>query len=338
MNQKRFWLIAAASFILATAIMGWLAWTYRSFELAHAGEADRPGVSFSIAYSQELGLNWQQTYLALLNDLHIKRFRLMSYWEEIEPTPGQYDFSALDFEMDQANKSGAKVSLAIGLRQPRWPECHQPAWVANLSPLQQQERLQAVMTAVVERYRDNPALENYQLENEALNTVFGSCSNFDRRRLVSEFNLVKSLDPNHPIIVSVSNEYGLPVGQPRGDEVGFSVYRRVFDATITKHYVSYPFPPWWFGLKAALIEKLLHRTSMIHELQAEPWGPKPTAEMSIQEQDRSMDANRLKASVKYAQATKIKEYYLWGGEWWYWRMVKFNDPSLWDAARTVYKY
>jgi len=28
---------------------------------------------------------------------------------------------------------------------------------------------------------------------------------------------------------------------------------------------------------------------------------------------------------------------LWGAEWWYWRKVKFNDPSLWNTAKESIK-
>jgi len=337
--MKRHWLkiVTIATFTLAVAIVVWFGWVYHSFVRAHAAEPYQPGVSFSDEYAESLGLNPSQTYLALLNDVKVRNFRLMSYWDEIEPQPGNYNFTQLDFEMNQAAAAGAKVSLAIGLRQPRWPECHQPAWVNNLPAATQKADLEAFMAVVVKRYRGNSALASYQLENEALNTVFGECKNFDRSRLVQEFNLVKQLDPNHPIIVSVSNEYGLPLGQPQGDEVGFSVYRRVYDATFTRRYVNYPFPAWYFGLKAALIEKLLHRPVMIHELQTEPWGPKATQDMTIAQQSQSMDATRMLQVVSYAQATGIRQYYLWGGEWWYWRLTKFNDPSLWNAAKVVFQ-
>lgn len=337
MKRHQLMLVTIVSFALAVGIVVWFGWIYRSFIREHASEPYQPGVSFASPYAQELGLDPHQTFLALLNDVGVRRFRLMSYWDVIEPQPGKYDFSDLDFQMQHATQAGAKVSLAIGLRQPRWPECHQPSWVGNLSPADQKSSLEAFMAVVVKRYRNNQALESYQLENEALNTVFGTCKNFDRSRLVEEFNLVKGIDAGHPIIVSVSNEYGMPLGQPRGDEVGFSVYRRVYDATITKHYVTYPFPPLWFGLKAALIEKLLHRPVMIHELQTEPWGPKPTDQMTIAEQDKSMTASRMLATVTYAKETGIRQFDLWGGEWWYWRLTKFHDPSLWNAARTIYR-
>ena len=80
------------------------------------------GVSFSQKRATELGLDWKANYTALLDDMHVPTFRLMSYWDLHEPVRGQFDFSSLDWQISEAAKRGATVSLAIGLRQPRWPE------------------------------------------------------------------------------------------------------------------------------------------------------------------------------------------------------------------------
>jgi beta-galactosidase GanA len=65
---------------------------------------------------------------AMIDDLGVRQFRLVSYWDKIEPEKGTYDFDELDWQFQKANDAHAKVSLAIGLRQPRWPECHMPSW------------------------------------------------------------------------------------------------------------------------------------------------------------------------------------------------------------------
>ena len=51
------------------------------------------GTSFSYKYATELGNNWQDNYTALLDDLQIKHFRLMSYWDLHEQQRGTFDFS-----------------------------------------------------------------------------------------------------------------------------------------------------------------------------------------------------------------------------------------------------
>src|SRR5581483_399530 len=95
----------------------------------HDNEPMVLGTTFIPDYAQTFGLDSQQTLNAILGDLQIKQVRLVSYWSEVEPTPGHYDFSTLDWEFAMANKYDAKISLAIGLRQPRWPECHPPDWI-----------------------------------------------------------------------------------------------------------------------------------------------------------------------------------------------------------------
>ncbi len=89
----------------------------------HANEPLVLGTTFISDYAQSFGLDPKDTLNAILGDLKVKQIRLVSYWDQIEPTPGKYDFSNLDWQFAMANQYGAKVSLAIGLRQPRWPEC-----------------------------------------------------------------------------------------------------------------------------------------------------------------------------------------------------------------------
>jgi len=54
---------------------------------------------------------------------------------------------------------------------------------------------------------------------------------------------------------------------------------------------------------------------------------------SIEEQNKSMNAERLRDRFEYGRATGMKEMYLWGAEWWYWRKVKLNEPSVWETAK-----
>ncbi len=291
------------------------------------------GVSFSIKQAQNLGVSWKENFIALLDDLQFKKFRLMSYWDDSEATRGEYNFSDLDWQFAEANKRGAKISLAIGLRQPRWPECHQPDWAEDLSYDEWKQALYAYMQTVVNRYKDNPALESYQLENEGLNNWFGECTNSDRDRLIEEYNLVKQWDPTHEIIMGLSDEHGLALGDPVPDVYGFSVYQVVWnDKFIIDSYVTYPTPIWYHRLRAALITAVQNRPVIIHELQMEPWGTADTKYLSIEEQNKSMSVEQIAKNFKFARKIGIKEMYLWGGEWWYWRMEN-GDPSIWEAVR-----
>jgi hypothetical protein len=309
------------------------------FNMRHKGEPYRLGVSFSIKYARELGLDWKETYLALVDELGVKRLRLMSYWDQSEERRNEYRFEDLDWQVREAERRGVKVSLAIGVRQPRWPECHQPKWAEELqksNPDQWRQELFEYVGVVVDRYKHSPAIISWQLENEALNTSFGICTDHNRERLEQEFQVVKQHDKRIPVMVSVSNEFGLPLGKPRGDIVGFSVYKRVYETKFLKTYFNYPLPARWHGLRAGIVEVFLKQPVMIHELQTEPWGPDQTWNLTLEEQNKSMDAARVKKHVEYAKRSGIREMYLWGGEWWYWRKHKLAEPTVWEAAMTIF--
>ena len=64
---------------------------------------------------------------------------------------------------------------------------------------------------------------------------------------------------------------------------------------------------------------LLGKQVFIHELQCEPWGPKSIWSMTVEEQDESMDAERLAKNIAWARNIKAHPIDLWGAEWWYWR-------------------
>ena len=158
----------------------------------------------------------------------VRQFRLVSYWSDGEPTKGQYDFSSLDWQFQKAEAKHAKIILTVGLRQPRWPECHIPTWATNEPVSVWQPQLENYMKAVIDRYKHSPSLESYQIENEYFLSGFGICTNFDKARLISEVNLVKSLDPNHSIIITRSdNANGIAIQPPKPDMYSISIYRRV---------------------------------------------------------------------------------------------------------------
>ena len=305
------------------------------YKIKHANEPLKIGVTYIADYSRYFGLDPKETMLALRDDMGFKRFRLVSYWKNIEPENGKYDFSELDWQFDQVEAVGGEVSLAIGLRQPRWPECHFPNWIsAHDDEAKWKSELYEYMEAVVNHFKERKSLVSYQLENEYFLGVFGECPPSERPRLIEEFDLVKKTDPDHPIILSLANNYfGIPTGEPRADQFGVSVYKRVWDKTVTKRYFEYPFTPLYYAYRAGLTEIFTGRDSMLHELQAEPWTPVGVKDASIAEQNKSMDVERLKSRVAYGIETGFRDIDLWGGEWWYWRKVKLNDPSLWNAVK-----
>ncbi|MGB3023768.1 MAG: beta-galactosidase [Candidatus Saccharimonadales bacterium] len=297
----------------------------------------RIGVSFSEKRATELGLNWRDNFTALLDDMKLRSFRLMSYWDVHEPTRGNFDFESLDWQMNEAAKRGATVSLAIGLRQPRWPECHEPDWAKDLGGNTWKQALYAYIEVVAKRYEYHPALESWQLENEGMNNWFGECGAADAERLNEEFNLMKKLTKK-PVYMSLSDQHGLPVNPPVPDKYGYSVYRTVWSEKTWPYvgYITYPTPIWYHRVRADIIRATTGRDIFIHELQLEPWGPRDTRDLSIDEQNASMSTQQIGDSLYFAREIGVHDIYTWGGEWWYWRKVH-GDPSVWNNVSSQFE-
>ena len=57
--------------------------------------------------------------------------RLPVYWDLVEKQPGIYEYADVDWQLDEAKKRDVAVILTVGIKVPRWPECHIPQWVGD---------------------------------------------------------------------------------------------------------------------------------------------------------------------------------------------------------------
>ena len=298
-------------------------------------QAQRYGVSFSSKEAVALGLSADEAYTAMLDDLQVRRLRLAAYWDVIEPEQNVYDFSGLDWQLNEAERRGTAVLLAVGRKLPRWPECFIPAWAQALSVREQHTELLAMLWTVVERYRNHPAVAGWQLENEPFVWWFGHCPAPDPSLLQAEQNLVRSLT-NKPIVITDSGElssWRRAIGF--GDAFGTTIYRVTWNYWLGYGY--YPLPPGYYRFKARLWG-VDPADVLITELQAEPWTPgRSMVEVPLAEQFRAMDLQRFQDNLLFARQTGFGDVYLWGAEWWYWLKEKQGHPEFWEAARKLFQ-
>lgn len=293
------------------------------------------GITFSQKYSQMLGLDWKKTYISILDDLAAKELRLIAYWDLIEKQDSLYDFQDLDWQINEATKRNAKITLVLGRKVPRWPECHEPKWLKNRNYEYRNEKLFDYIKAVIERYKENNFIWAWQVENEPL-FFFGECPKPDKNLLKKEIAFVRSLDKsNRPIVITESGEFRLWFNIARfGDIVGHTLYRKVWMDKLEK-YASYPFPPVFYARKTWLINKILKKRVICSELQAEPWGALLPSDLTKEEKDKTMDIIKLKEVIQFAKNTGNDFFYLWGAEWWYWEKEKNKNDVFWKEIKNL---
>lgn len=295
------------------------------------------GVSFDPYYAIALGLDPQQTYTELLDDLQVSDLRLTAHWDKIEPVRGTYDWSVLDWQMVQAGRRGRKIVLTVGQKLPRWPECYRPAWVNSLSAEEQEAVLIAFIKATIERYRDTAAIKWWQVENEPIVGWFGEgCPAPDVKRLEREVALVRLLD-SRPIMITDSGELSLWLTAARqGDILGATLYRTVWNKRFG--YIKWFLPPSYYWLKTALVKQFTGVEKIIvSELQTEPWSPTgKVTDLSAYERDASMSTEQLQNNLTFTAHAGFDTVYLWGAEWWYWMKTIQHDDRYWEITKQLW--
>ena len=296
------------------------------------------GVSFSKFHADELKLDWKETYLAILDGLGVRRFRFSAHWPLTEPEMGKYNFSELDFQIDEASKRGAEVILAVGRRLPGWPECHEPDWAQKLSPKDRNDRILKYIEAVVDRYKDNTTIKMWQVENEPFLGFFGRshCGELNEGFLKEEIELVRQLDPSRQILITDSGEFGKWLSAyEHGDAFGTSLYLYVW----WRQFIGplrYPITPAFFRIKHNVVRLLKgDKPSMIIELSSEPWLLQPIVDTPISTQLERMGIDKFNEMISFSSKTGFDTMYLWGAEWWYWLKKNGHSNEHWDRAQEL---
>lgn len=294
------------------------------------------GVVFSQKHAQLLGLDWKKTYSEILSDLKAKKIKVIVHWDLVEPERENFNFEDLDWMIKEAENKGGEVILVIGIKTGRWPECHIPSWLQKKKEEEIKSEALKYIFQLVERYKNSKNIFAWQVENEPF-FAFGECPKIEKEFVKKEIEIVRSLDSKRPIIFADSGEFSFWIEAAKlADIVSATLHRKVYFREI-KRYITYPFPPSYYWIRAKIIEKVFKRKVIIGELQAEPWCKNLLYNCALKEQKITMDFQQFKKNIEFAKKTGLDTFYFWGVEWWYWLKTKQNLPQIWQEAKNYLK-
>jgi hypothetical protein len=319
-----------------TAVTSLLFWSYPS----QAEDTMFWGVNFSDSQATYLGLDPRETYNAIIHDLGVSNIKIHVNWNAVQTSPHEFDFSALDYQIKEAEEHGVSLILVIGKKTGRWPECHTPDWFLEVPADEREAVIIQYISTIVGRYKHSEAVQFWQVENEPF-LEFGTCPDWyyeaGTSLVEAEVAAVRSLDPTRKIIVSESGELSTWTKAAEiADIVGVTMYRSSWDVTDRTFGLNpYTFlAPEFYSAKAAVIETYYNKPVISIELQAEPWASTGLAEASLDEKAQSMNIDLFKENIEFAKQAGLGGYYFWGAEWWYYMKTKQNQPEIWNEART----
>ena len=280
--------------------------------------------------------------------------RVGAYWAEIEREEGVYDFTQLDWQVEQAAKNDIPLVLVVGMKSPRWPEFYIPEWLMSKVKLSFgqdvgknaliKEKTLLFVEKVVTRYKDKKIIHYWQVENEALNRFGAKYWYIGKDLLKEEVDLVRTLDPgNRPIILTaatypsrilrVISFLTLPHDAIEEclemcDILGVNVYPAI----------GYKIGRWKFYIRAnkkerdVYFKKIVQRIKAagkkpwITELQAEPW---EAGHLVYREEENPPTAQPqyMAAHIEEFEALGFETILLWGVEYWIYRWSFHGDVS-----------
>ena len=316
-------------FVLIVLFIGW----------PQVDSSTHYGMTFSRPYATSLGEDPTHVLNVALDEIGIKQFRIPAYWGLLEPSEhGKWDFSQIDADIAAIGARKGHVTLAIGEKLPRWPECWGPSWWKVLPRTQQKPLTLEYFKAVVDHYRGNPTITAWQVENEPY-FQYGDCPAPDKSFITEELSYVKGLDTSRPIYSTDSGELStwLELG-PQVDKLGVSVYRLVRNQLFGNFNLTYFFiPPYFYEHKAWLVHFFGVKDIYVSEFQMEPWSNVPLPQTPVDLQLSSMDETRMQSNFSFAERMGVSEIDFWGVEWWVWMRDLKGHPEFVDEAKLFWK-
>ncbi|MGE5279237.1 MAG: beta-galactosidase [Deltaproteobacteria bacterium] len=330
------------------------------------GAAGRPagprvGTTFSPVQCAYLGLDWKETFQKTLS-LSFDIIRLAAYWDRIERVPDVYDFSELDWQIEQARRAGVEVLLTVGMKAPRWPEFFIPAWVLEKEEIAfgsdvsthpyVRARALKFIEAVAAHYAGEASIVAWQVENEPLNRAGAGQWRIGRSFLKEEIARVRRADPAaRPVVVNAmtyANRYlrflarlayrRNPVYEVAeiADIPAYNIYPAIGERVLGAGMCFFSQP----GRRLRYLEQIAraavrrNKPFWVTELQAEPWEPGQLVHAARGMALTCGPAN-IEEGFREAKRLGADTVFLWGVEYWFFRQQVFGDPSWLEAVRRL---
>jgi hypothetical protein len=322
------------------------------------------GVSFSQRRAAALGLDYRKAFRQL-EAMHFRVIRLSAYWDEVDSS----GYQSLDWLMAEARRSHQPVVLAVGMKGLGWPEFYIPSAASPTVFKDSQDvaldpDLRDAALLFVEgtaaRYRENPELVAWQVENEPFNRAGPQNLWIDASFVRQEIAAVKSIDTHsRPVIVNSFSHFNLLFDQAsnrdgfdlksllgfdgtdaeiqslnvldQGDILGLDVYTAIGYQFLGQDHLARADSNWDDRLEALLNRaERAGKRAWITEAQAEPW--EATQETLANPKSTSPAAMRsMFSSLKDAGYSTVL---FWGSEYWLWRAGQ-GDTRWVDTARSL---
>ena len=147
-------IVAVLSFILLCNALLLL-----RFSIKSSKEHEAIGTSFSQVQAERYGSDWRRNYIAILEEIGFKHVRVAAYWDRIERNPGEYDFSELDWMIEQAKQHDAKLTVVVGQKVLRVPECYYPSWLDRHDTTKVANSTNKLIATIADRYKGESTIE-----------------------------------------------------------------------------------------------------------------------------------------------------------------------------------
>jgi glycosyl hydrolase family 42 (putative beta-galactosidase) len=173
------------------------------------------GLSFRPLQAAELGLEPREALDALLA-YPFSLIRLGAYWDRMEPAPGTFDFSDLDWQVDAAERAGKRVIICAGaVKTFGYPEFFAPAHHLAQRPIPEGSLVTpethpgllaagtAFITEVVKRYAPRQSVIAWQVEHEAVDPLGMEHSwRLSAGYAGEEVAAARAADPSRPVMMN----------------------------------------------------------------------------------------------------------------------------------------